>query len=61
MNVKSGPVLVGAELGVAEQRFAVVIETDDGPVTHMARHSRPERVIAWMVTPSGRLVTVPSS
>jgi hypothetical protein len=62
MRVESGPHLVGGELGVAEQRFAVVVGTDNGPVTHLGpRGLRPERVIAWMVTPAGRLITVPAS
>jgi hypothetical protein len=61
MRVESGPHVVGGELGVAERRFAVVLGTDDGPVTYTARVRRPEGVIAWLVTPSGKLITVPAS
>ena len=61
MNVRSGPHFVGGELGVAERRFAVVVGADNGPATHVApRGVRPERVIAWMVTPAGELITAPS-
>ena len=60
LRVTKGPIFVGAELGAPERRFGVTIKTDSGTVSYTARHTRPERVIAWMVTPAGELTTVPS-
>jgi hypothetical protein len=60
MNARRATALIGGELGVPERRFAVVEETDAGPVAYVAASRvAPERVIAWMRTPDGELITAP--